>query len=204
MGFNSGFKGLNSQCFDSWLYSRHQIKYKNYATLTSVPIPDNGHPLAAHINRECWINLRKTKEYLYSWYISQCSTNPLYRSVCDTFQTTRKSGFDYWWEEKGFLSPVMGPIQLPIPRVPRNLPWGIQRPRSYISLLVVPNVRLELDLHNNTKANRMLQHYFNIGTVQRNKSRHTNQYTLRFSTYRTDSTKTQSLSYRNYQQDATV
>jgi hypothetical protein len=50
--------------------------------------------------------------------------NPLYRSVCDTFQTTRKSGFDCWWEEKCFLSPVMGPIQLPNPRVPRNLPWG--------------------------------------------------------------------------------
>lgn len=59
---------LNMQCFDSWLNSRHQIKYKNYATLRSVPIPDNGHPLAAHINRKC-INFRNIKKYLYSRYI---------------------------------------------------------------------------------------------------------------------------------------
>jgi hypothetical protein len=56
---------LNTQCFDSWLYSRYQIKYKNYATLRSMPIPHNGHPLAAHINRKCCINLRNIKKNIY-------------------------------------------------------------------------------------------------------------------------------------------
>ena len=58
--------------------------------------------------------------------------NPLYRSVFDIFRKTRKSGLDYWWEEKRFLSPVMGPIQPPIQWVPRNLPWGVKRPRRYM------------------------------------------------------------------------
>ena len=51
---------LNTRCFDSLLCSHHQLKYKNYATLRSVPIPDNGHPLAAHINRKC-IDFREIK-----------------------------------------------------------------------------------------------------------------------------------------------
>ena len=60
---------LNTQRFDILVYSRHQIKLKNYATLRSVPLPDNGHPLAEHINRKCCINLRNIKKRLYLWYI---------------------------------------------------------------------------------------------------------------------------------------
>jgi hypothetical protein len=60
---------LNTQCFDSWLYSRYQTKYKNYATLRSVPIPHNGHPLAAHIHRKCCINLRNIKKNIFIFVI---------------------------------------------------------------------------------------------------------------------------------------
>ena len=49
----------------------------------------------------------------------------------------------------------MGPIQPPIEWVQRNLPWGVKRPRGYISVLVVSKVRLELDLH---KKNQGLEY----------------------------------------------
>ena len=53
---------LNTQRFDILVYSRHQIKLKNYATLRSVPLPDKGHSLAEHINRKRCINLRNIKK----------------------------------------------------------------------------------------------------------------------------------------------